>query len=162
MHANAALIERLYGALGQRDGAAMAGCYAHEARFADPVFDLSGSEIGAMWTMLCSRARDLTVEWRDVRADDTAGSGDVEARYTFAATGRSVHNRIHSEFTFSGGRIATQRYAFDMGRWLHMAIGPIARVPGATGLLQRRVQRQARRGLDEWLERHGGTRPYRP
>ena len=137
----------------------MAACYAPDATFTDPVFDLTGAEIGAMWTMLCARARDLTVEWRNVAAGERAGSADWEARYVFAATGRKVHNRLHSEFTFAGGRIATQRDAFDMRAWLRMAIGPLAALPGMTGLLQRRVRGQARRGLDEWIDRHGGTRP---
>ena len=55
MHPNAALIDSLYAALARRDGAAMAQCYAEEAAFSDPVFDLRGREIGAMWSMLCTR-----------------------------------------------------------------------------------------------------------
>jgi ketosteroid isomerase-like protein len=159
VHANATLIESLYGALGRRDGATMAACYAPDARFVDPVFDLRGAEIAAMWTMLCARARDIAVEWRGVRADDTSGAADWDARYTFAATGRRVHNRIHSEFDFAGGRIVGQRDAFDMRAWLRMAIGPVAALPFMPGLLTRRVRGQARRGLDEWIERHGGTLP---
>ena len=159
MHANADLIESLYGALGRRDGATMVACYAPDARFADPVFDLTGGEVGAMWTMLCARAHDIVVEWRDVRADDALGSGNWDARYTFAATGRRVHNRIHSEFTFERGRIATQRDTFDMRAWLRMAIGPVTLLPGMRGLVERRVRSQARRGLDEWIERHRGSSP---
>jgi hypothetical protein len=137
----------------------MAACYAPDARFSDPVFDLTGTEIGAMWTMLATRARDLAVEFANVAADDARGRADWDARYTFAATGRRVHNRIHSQFIFSGGRIVEQQDAFDMRRWLRMALGPIALLPGTTGLLQRRVRAQARRGLDEWIDRHGGTLP---
>jgi enhancing lycopene biosynthesis protein 2 len=159
MHANAAQIESLYGALGRHDGATMAACYGPDAKFTDPIFDLRGTEIGAMWTMLCARARDITVEWRNVEADDARGQADWDAHYTFGATGRNVHNRIHSDFTFAAGRIAVQRDSFDIGRWLRMAIGPIAFLPGAAALLHRRVRRQARGGLDDWIERHGGTLP---
>ena len=137
----------------------MAACYAPDASFADPVFDLRGREIGAMWTMLCARARDIAVECANVAADDAHGRADWNARYTFAATGRPVHNRIHSEFTFEHGRIAVQRDDFDMRRGLRMALGPVALVPGMARLLARRVRGQARRGLDEWIERHGGTLP---
>jgi len=137
----------------------MAGCYAADARFSDPVFDLTGTEIGAMWTMLAARARDLAVECSNVAADDACGRADWDARYTFAATGRRVHNRIRSQFIFAGGRIVEQRDDFDMRHWLRMALGPVALLPGTTGLLQRRVRTQARRGLDEWIERHGGTLP---
>ena len=63
MHPNAQLIQTLYAAFGRRDGAAMAACYAPNATFVDPVFDLRGTEIGAMWTMLCERGRE-TAGWR--------------------------------------------------------------------------------------------------
>jgi ketosteroid isomerase-like protein len=149
----------LYGALGRRDGAAMAACYAPDASFTDPVFELRGREIGAMWTMLCARARDLAVECANVTADGAQGRSDLDARYLFTATGRRVHNRIHSEFTFDGGRIAVHRDHFDMSRWLRMAIGPVTLLPGMSRVLARRVRTQARRSLDEWIERHGGRMP---
>jgi ketosteroid isomerase-like protein len=153
VHANAALVETLYGALARRDGAAMAGCYAPDAAFDDPVFCLRGAAVGAMWSMLCERGRDLQVSWRDVAADDARGSASWEARYTFAATGRPVHNRIASAFTFVDGRIATQRDSFDFARWSRMAIGPLARVPGLRPFVQRSVRRKARATLDAWMAR---------
>ena len=101
----------------------MAACYAPDARFSDPVFDLAGDEVGAMWSMLCERGRDLRVEWRDVRADDATGAAHWEARYTFSATGRPVHNVIDAAFTFSAGRIARHVDTFDLWRWSRMALG---------------------------------------
>ncbi len=159
MHANAALLESLYAALARRDAAAMAACYAPGATFSDPVFDLRGAEIGAMWSMLCTRGRDLAVEWRDVAADDATGRAAWDARYTFAATGRPVHNRIDSVFTFAGGRIATQVDAFDFHRWARMALGWKAAVPGATPLLRVAVRRQARRTLDAFIARSAAGGP---
>ena len=50
----------------------MAACYAPNAHFIDPVFELQGAEIGAMWTMLCERGSDLRVESRDVAPTATA------------------------------------------------------------------------------------------
>ena len=81
----------------------MAACYAPDATFRDPAFDLAGAEVGAMWAMLCARGKDLALEWRDVRADDRAGSAHWEARYTFSVTGRPVHNVIDAAFTFRDG-----------------------------------------------------------
>ncbi|HSV20498.1 MAG TPA: nuclear transport factor 2 family protein [Casimicrobiaceae bacterium] len=159
MHANAALVESLYDALSRRDAPAMAACYAPDATFTDPVFDLRGGEVAAMWSMLCSRTRDLAVEWRNVEAGNASGQGDWDARYTFAATGRRVHNRIHSDFTFRAGRIVTQRDAFHLGRWLRMAVGPVAVLPGLSGWLARRVRRDARRTLDAWMAAHAGRAP---
>jgi len=153
VHANGALVESLYDALARRDGAAMAACYAPDATFDDPVFSLRGAEVGAMWSMLCARGRDLAVSWRDVTADDACGSAAWEARYTFAATGRAVHNCIASAFTFVDGRIATQRDAFDFALWSRMAIGPLARVPLLGGVVQRSVRRKARAALEGWMAR---------
>jgi ketosteroid isomerase-like protein len=153
MHRNAALVETLYGALARRDGAAMAACYAPDATFDDPVFSLRGREIGGMWSMLCSRGRDLVVTWRDVVADDEQGTAAWDARYTFAATGRPVQNRIASAFTFADGRIASQRDTFDFRRWSRMAIGPVARMPFMSPVVQKSVRRKARATLDAWMAR---------
>ncbi|HEX3124886.1 MAG TPA: nuclear transport factor 2 family protein, partial [Rhodanobacteraceae bacterium] len=73
---NRALIERFYRAFQQRDGAAMAACYHTNARFRDPVFDLEGARVGAMWKMLTSRGADLRVEFANVSADSAGGSAD--------------------------------------------------------------------------------------
>jgi ketosteroid isomerase-like protein len=157
VHPNAALVETLYGALARRDGAAMAACYGPESAFEDPVFSLQGAEIGAMWSMLCARGRDLAVTWSGVVVDDGNGAATWEARYTFAATGRPVHNRIASVFTFAAGRIATQRDTFDFARWSGMAIGPVARLPLMGPMVQRSVRRKARATLDAWIERGGAA-----
>lgn len=157
MHPNAALIDTLYAGLARRDGAAMSACYGPDATFTDPVFELAGAEVGAMWSMLCARARDLAVEWGDVTADASAGRARWEARYRFAATGRTVHNRIASEFTFAAGRIVAQRDTFDFRAWARQAFGVPAFLPGAVPFLQRTVRRQARRALDQWIDAHRGA-----
>ena len=53
MHANAALLNRLFAALQERDPVAMASCYDREARFRDIAFDLEGRGIADMWRMIC-------------------------------------------------------------------------------------------------------------
>jgi len=156
-HPNAALIERFYSAFARRDGAAMAACYAPDARFSDPVFDLAGAEVGAMWSMLCERGRDLRVEWRDVRADDANGAAHWEARYTFSATGRPVHNIIGAAFTFNAGRIARHVDTFDLWRWSRMALGAKGALLGWTPFVRKAIQRQARHGLDAWIASHPRT-----
>ena len=153
-HPNAALLERFYSAFARRDAATMAACYAPDARFSDPVFDLAGDEIGAMWSMLCERGRDLRVEWRDVRADDATGAAHWEARYTFSATGRPVHNVIDAAFTFNAGRIARHVDTFDLWRWSRMALGAKGALLGWTPFVRKAIQRQARRGLDAWIGSH--------
>jgi ketosteroid isomerase-like protein len=154
MHPNAALIERFYLAFQQRDGAAMASCYSPDARFEDPAFgELRGAEIGAMWTMLCERAKDFSLEYGDIEADETTGRAHWEARYTFSASGRSVHNRISASFRFDNGLIADHRDRFDMWRWTSQALGPIGLLLGWSPLLKAKVRKQARAGLTAWMAR---------
>lgn len=153
MHANAALIEHLYASFARRDAAAMSACYAADAHFRDPVFDVEGEEVAAMWTMLCERGRDLVVEWRDVKADDATGSAHWEARYTFSVTGRKVHNFVEAQFTFRDGLIVTHTDKFDLWRWSRMALGAKAVVLGWTPFVKKAIRSEARRGFDIWLAR---------
>ena len=69
-----ALIARFYDALGRRDAAAMAACYAPDATFTDPVFGrLDAAGAAAMWRMLCARGKDLRVEASGIQADAERG-----------------------------------------------------------------------------------------
>jgi ketosteroid isomerase-like protein len=154
-HPNARLIENFYAAFARRDAAAMAAAYAPDARFSDPVFDLAGAQVGAMWAMLCERGKDLKVAWRDVRADDTSGAAHWEADYTFSGTGRPVHNVIDAAFTFRDGRIATHKDSFDLWRWSRMALGAKGLLLGWTPLVRNGIRAQGKRGLDAWMSRAG-------
>jgi uncharacterized protein len=122
--ANREAIERLYEALGRRNGAAMTACYAPDAHFRDPAFgDLHGADVGAMWRMLASRATDLEVELHEHEADETSGSAHWIARYTFS-TGRPVVNDVRASFRFADGLIADHVDEFDFRRWARQALGP--------------------------------------
>ena len=155
--ANAQLIERFYAAFARRDAGTMAACYAPNAHFVDPVFDLYGNEIGAMWTMLCERGTDLRVEARDIVADERAGRAHWEAWYTFTTTGRPVHNEIDAAFAFNGGRIAVHRDTFDLWRWSRMALGAKGVALGWTRMARKAIRAQARKGLDAWMARPAGA-----
>ena len=152
-HPNAALIDRFYAAFRDRDASAMAACYQPDATFDDPVFQVKGGEVADMWTMLCERGRDLTLDWRDVRADEREGSAHWEPRYTFSVTGRPVHNSIDSRFTFRDGRIASQVDSFSLWRWTRMALGPKGAALGWAPFVKNAVRTQARRNFDAWRSR---------
>jgi len=154
LHPNVALLDGFYSAFARRDGAAMAASYAPDARFTDPVFTVRGAQVGAMWSMLCERGRDLQLEWRDIRADDATGSAHWEPRYTFSATGRPVHNVIDSAFTFKAGLIASHVDTFDLWRWSRMALGARGVLLGWSPWVRKAIQAQARGGLDAWMQRH--------
>jgi ketosteroid isomerase-like protein len=122
--ANAALIERFYSAFARRDVETMLSCYRPDVVFRDPVFGaLSGPRVRAMWRMLNARAADLAIEFGDVAATERDGSAHWEARYTYTATGRPVHNRIDASFGFRDGSIAQHVDSFSLWRWAAMALG---------------------------------------
>jgi ketosteroid isomerase-like protein len=148
---NEELIRRLYAAFAERDGEAMAACYAPDARFSDPVFtDLRGEEPGAMWRMLTGRAKDLEVRLSEHEATDQRGRAHWLADYTFS-TGRRVHNDVRAEFSFENGLISEHRDSFSFYAWARQALGPVGLALGWTPILRGKVQHQARSGLDEFL-----------
>jgi len=148
-----ALIVRFYRAFARREAATMAACYHADATFRDPVFELRGADIGRMWTMLCSRATDLRVEYANVDAPDPAPASDAtaacdwQAWYTFTATGRPVHNIIHAEFHLRDGLIASHTDTFDFWRWSRQALGPAGLLLGWSPLLRAKVRTQAAESL---------------
>jgi ketosteroid isomerase-like protein len=148
------LIERFYGAFAQRDGAAMAACYAPDVHFSDPVFtDLHGPEAGAMWRMLTERGTDLRVELLEHSAQGDGGSAHWRAHYTFSQTGRSVVNDARATLRFGDGLIVDHVDDFDFHRWARQALGPSGLLLGWTPLLRSAVRRKARAGLDEFMGR---------
>lgn len=152
MHPNAELLNRFYTAFAARDGATMTACYHPDATFSDPVFpDLRGAEVGGMWRMLTSRAKDLKIEHSAVVADDSTGSAHWEAWYPFSATGRSVHNIIDASFTFKDGLILTHKDDFDFYRWSRQALGPMGWILGWTPIVKNKVRGQAGAGLKKYL-----------
>jgi len=151
MHPNARLIETFYTSFQKRDAEGMVACYHPDVRFSDPVFqELVGPRAGAMWRMLCGRAKELDVEFRDVQADDRTGSAHWEARYLFTATGRKVHNVIDARFEFRDGKIVRHSDSFDLWRWAGMALGPKGKLLGWLPPIQRAIRDKAMRGLAEF------------
>ena len=154
-HPNETLIKHFYDALGKCDSAAMAACYADQARFSDPVFgDLDAAAARAMWAMLCARASDLDIVVSDIEANDRRGRARWVARYTFAKTGRKVHNVIDASFEFADGRIVTNMDCFDLWRWAAMALGIKGRLLGWLPSVQNAIRREAAKGLQAYRRRN--------
>ena len=147
MHPNAQLLERFYTAFAKRDHATMKACYAPDATFEDEVFTLKGDQIGQMWHMLAVNAKEFSLEFRDVSANDTAGQAHWEAHYLFSATGRKVHNIIDGEFQFRDGLIIAHRDRFNFWSWSRQALGLPGVLLGWTPILRNKVRGQAARNL---------------
>ena len=142
------VVTRLYEAFAVRDHASMAGCYTPDARFSDPVFtDLRGTQVAAMWRMLCERATDLRITFRDVVVAGISGSANWEAWYTYSATRRPVHNVISATFRLRDGLIAEHHDRFDVYRWARQALGTPGVLLGWTPFMRRAIQRRAAQAL---------------
>ena len=160
---NAGLIQRFYAAFAERDGDAMAACYAPDARFSDPVFGgLRGSEPGAMWRMLTGRAQDLTVDLVEHSADGGRGSARWIAHYTFSQTGHPVVNDVQATFRFADGLIVGHDDKFSFYKWARQALGIQGKLLGWTPQLRLGVRRQALAGLRGTMQQGDGTAPAAP
>lgn len=150
-HPNAELIDRFYQAFQKLDAEAMAACYAADVRFSDPAFrDLRGRDAGDMWRMLCARAKDFSLSYEVLEADDQQGRARWVANYLFSATGRHVENHIEASFRFEGGKIVEHRDHFDLWRWMRQALGAKGLLLGWLAPVQAAVGKQAMAGLRAW------------
>ena len=142
------LITRFYRAFAARDSDTMAACYTADPRFSDPVFPhLSGAQVAGMWRMLCARATDLRVTFRDVAASGDTGSAHWEAWYTYSATGLPVHNVIEARFDFRDGRISRHVDQFDLYAWTRQALGLRGLLLGWAAPFQSALRGQAAKAL---------------
>ncbi len=155
MQEHSALFEKFYTAFQNLDAETMASCYHEDISFSDPVFEnLQGAQAPAMWRMLCSRAKDLKLEFSNITADERQGSAHWEARYTFSATGRQVHNKIDAYFTFRDGLLYNHRDDFDFWAWTRMALGAKGILLGWAPPVQNAVRKQAMKGLETFMAKN--------
>ncbi|MCU7960273.1 MAG: nuclear transport factor 2 family protein [gamma proteobacterium symbiont of Bathyaustriella thionipta] len=155
MHTHEKLIERFYQSFQKRDAAGMLDCYHPDIHFSDPVFtDLQGAQAAAMWRMLCANARDFSLQYSDIHADDESGKAHWEARYTFSQTQRPVHNRIEASFRFQDGKIISHQDDFNFWLWSRMALGPAGLLLGWTPVLKTKVRNSAHRNLQKFIHKH--------
>lgn len=147
------LITRLLTALKEKDPETMASLYHPEATFRDEVFELKGQEIGAMWHMLCSRGKDMTLTFGDICSPEAGKvNGHWEPVYTYGKTGRSVHNRIDTAIEVRDGKIWKQTDSFSFWRWSSQALGIPGLILGWTPFLRAMVKRKANETLHQFIQ----------
>lgn len=158
MHPNAELITKFYQAFQKLDADTMASCYADNIVFSDPAFPhLVGQDAGDMWRMLCSRAKDFSLRFDGVEANDTQGNAHWVATYIFSQTGNQVVNDIHAKFEFENGKIVRHTDHFDLWKWARQALGAKGAVLGWTPIVKNAVRKQADKGLRSWQEKKKGA-----
>lgn len=149
-----AILETFYACFAKGDYRGMAACYHPSATFRDPVFNLKGKRVAAMWHMLCEGGKEMRVESSGIRADQGKGKAHWEAAYTFSATGRKVLNLIDSEFRFQDGKIISERDSFSFWRWSRQALGWTGFFLGWMPRLQQNIQHRAMDNLEKFIKAH--------
>lgn len=150
---NKAIIERFYSAFQQLDYKTMNNCYSEDIIFSDPVFQiLKGDEVRSMWEMLCTRARDLSLEYSNIQLlDEEYATCNWVATYTFSRTGRRVVNKVKAYMRIKDGKIIEHSDAFRLSTWIGQALGMKGVLLGWTGVMKRKVQRNAIKGLRDFM-----------
>lgn len=152
MHPNQALIEKFYTSFQRLDAQGMIACYHPEVFFYDPVFeDLDAAKARAMWQMLCKNAKDFSLIYNQVEADDEYGSCNWSATYTFSQTGRQVTNHITAHFRFHEGLIVEHMDGFDLWLWSRQALGWKGWVLGWSPFVQNKIRKSAKKNLEKYM-----------
>ncbi len=155
MNSNEQLIEKFYTSFQQKNWKGMQECYHTDVVFNDPVFqNLKGKEAFAMWHMLISAGKDLTLSFKNIKSNDLSGSCQWDAFYTFSRTGRKVHNIIQAEFKFKNGKIIEHNDSFDLWRWSRMALGVSGVLLGWSPIVQNKIKGTAKSSLRKFITEH--------
>ncbi|TDB64049.1 nuclear transport factor 2 family protein [Arundinibacter roseus] len=154
MTPNEKLLTTFYNAFQQKDYKTMQQCYAESATFSDEVFrNLDTVRVRAMWEMLIKRGKDLQIEFKNIEANETLGSAEWIATYTFSRSNRKVINHIHANFMFEDGKIVHHVDRFDFYKWARQALGISGLFLGWSPFLRKKVQKSAAVGLTEFLNK---------
>jgi hypothetical protein len=156
MDAHKQLIERFYSSFQQLNWQQMIACYHENVFFYDPVFqNLEAPQAKAMWEMLCKNAKDLSLQFSDVKADGEYGSCNWKATYTFSKTGRKVVNNIKAHFTFHEGKIIEHMDDFDLWKWSRQALGTSGVLLGWSPFVQNKIRKMAKANLEKFMREKG-------
>jgi ketosteroid isomerase-like protein len=148
------IAKQFYEAFITKDGEKMASLYAKNATFSDEVFTgLVGPEVGAMWRMLCTRSKDLTITYEILNSLETTAQARWHATYTFSKTGRRVHNVVTSTMSISNGKIVDHRDHFSFWKWSSQAFGPLGVLLGWSPMMKNKVRGEAMRSLEKFMSK---------
>ena len=149
---NEELIRHFYTSFQNKDVKAMQNCYADDATFSDPVFtNLDAKQVRSMWAMLIKSGKDMKIEFKNILGDETGGSAEWDAYYTFSATGNKVVNRVKASFIIENGKITKHIDNFNFYRWAKQALGFTGLVLGWTTFLRNKISTKAKGNLETFM-----------
>jgi hypothetical protein len=150
----AKILAQFYDAFNSLDAKTMASMYHEQASFSDPAFpDLRGGRIGMMWAMMCRRAKNFSLTYKILFADERKAQVEWQANYLYGGK-RKVENHILSTISLWDGLIVRQVDEFDFPRWAKQALGLPGLLAGNTEWLRRKVQVTAKEQLDQFIIKH--------
>jgi ketosteroid isomerase-like protein len=162
MNENEKLIHGFYTCFQQLDWKGMTALYSDDIVFSDPGFGvLQGAEAKAMWAMLCGRAKNWSLQFGEVQADEEYGTCKWIANYTFGKTGRPVQNHIKAYMRFADGKIIEHTDEFNLYKWMRMALGIPGTLLGWTGFLQKKVRSGAMQQLEDFMRKQAAGGEYK-
>ncbi len=151
--ANAETIKRFYTAFSRLDHAGMAACLTPDIVFYDPAFGvLQNEEVPAMWEMLCKRAKDFSLEFSVLTAEEEYCTAQWTATYLFSRTGRRVVNRIKAHMKFRDGKICEHTDEFSLYRWAKQAFGWKGALLGGTSFFKNKIRKTSRGALAQYMQ----------
>jgi len=158
---NEELVQRFYSAFQKLDYATMQDCYDDEVLFQDPAFGvLNGEEAKLMWEMLAKNAKNFSLVFSDINAEDEEYiTCKWVATYTFSATGRKVVNRIKAYLRIQNGKITEHTDHFNFWKWARQATGLSGWLLGWSSFFQSQVRGKARENLKKFMEKKAKTSP---
>lgn len=152
MTPNEDLIYHFYTSFQLKDYRGMQECYAENATFSDEVFrNLNAAEVRAMWQMLISRGKDLSIEFRLLPSAGPEVNAQWIAYYTFSASKRPVINRVNAKFIVENGKIIQHVDQFNFHTWAKQALGTTGLLLGWTPFLRNKVRNTAMKGLKDYM-----------
>jgi len=152
MNSNQQLVITFYSAFQQLDYKTMQQCYHENAVFFDPVFeDLNTTEVRDMWEMLCKQAKNFSLQFTEVRADDDYGTCTWVADYTFSQSDKRVVNHVNAYFKFYEQKIIEHTDDFDMWKWSRQALGLPGWILGWSAFLQKKIRTKAQNNLSSYM-----------
>lgn len=151
---NKETIEAFYRAFQNKDSKAMNALLAENIEFNDPAFGkLKGDEVKYMWQFLTENAKDFSLKFSKISADEFSGKANWVATYTFATTGNKVINKVSSSFEFENGKILNHKDDFDLKIWVKQALGNTAGIFGGSFLVKNMVQKQSKSLLQKYMSK---------
>jgi hypothetical protein len=151
----AAVLDTFYSAFARLDAQTMSGLYHESASFTDPAFpDLRGARIGYMWSMMCRRAKEFSLTYEILFAEERKAQVKWQAKYLYAGK-RPVTNNILSTLSLWDGLIIRQVDEFDFALWSRQALGLPGLLAGNTQWFRRKVQVTANDQLNQFIIKDG-------